>query len=67
MPRTLKDAQITTKAARERLAARHQPYWRAIEVGAAIGYRKGAMGGVWLARVADQTAGGGYRQQSLVS
>jgi integrase len=65
MPRTLKDAQLTTKAARERLAARHQPYWRAIEAGAAIGYRKGAMGGVWLVRVADPAAGGGYRQQAL--
>jgi integrase len=47
------------------LAVRHQPYWRAIEAGAAIGYRKGATGGVWLVRVADPTAGGGYRQPAL--
>jgi integrase len=65
MPRTLKDAQITTKAARERLAARHQPYWKSIDAGAAIGYRKGTTGGMWLARVVDPTAGGGYRQQVL--
>ncbi len=65
MPRTVNDAPLTTRAARERLAARHQPYWRAIEAGAAVGYRKGAMGGVWLVRVADPAAGGGYRQSAL--
>lgn len=46
MPRTVNDAPLTTRAARERLAARHQPYWRAIEAGAAMGYRKAAMGGM---------------------
>ncbi len=65
MPRTVNDALLTTRAARERLAVRHQPYWRAIEAGAAVGYRKGAMGGVWLVRVVDPTAGGGYRQSAL--
>src|SRR6478609_9264184 len=65
MPRTVNDAPLTTRAARDRLAVKHQPYWRAIEAGAAIGYRKGATGGVWLARVADPTAGGGYRQAVL--
>src|SRR5580693_5418624 len=65
MPRTVNDAPLTTRAARERLDVRHQPYWRAIEAGAAIGYRKGAMGGVWLVRVGDPTAGGGYRQAAL--
>lgn len=61
MPRTVNDAPLTTRAARERLAVRHKPYWRAIEAGAAIGYRKGTTCGVWLARIADPTAGGGYR------
>jgi integrase len=65
MPRTVNDAPLTTRAARERLAVRHQPYWRAIEAGAAMGYRKGAMGGVWMVRIADPTAGGGYRQAAL--
>lgn len=67
MPRSVSDAPLTTRAARERLARRHQPYWRAIEAGAAVGYRKGATGGVWLVRVADPTAGGGYRQAALGS
>ena len=65
MPRTAKDAPLTTRAARERLPARHRPYWRAIEAGAAVGYRKGAMGGVWLVRVVDPSVGGGYRQSAL--
>ncbi len=65
MPRAVNDAPLTTRAARDRLAVRHQPYWRAIEAGAALGYRKGTTGGVWLVRVGDPTAGGGYRQNTL--
>jgi integrase len=36
-----------------------------LEAGAALGYRKGSTAGVWLVRVADPSAGGGYRQESL--
>ncbi len=65
MPRSVADTPLTTRAARERLAARHQPYWRGMEAGAALGYRKGTTAGVWLVRIADSSAGGGYRQASL--
>ncbi len=65
MPRATEDAPLTTRAARERLAARHKPYWRGLAAGAAVGYRKGTTGGVWLVRVTDPTAGGGYRQSAL--
>jgi integrase len=65
MPRPVADTPLTTRAARERLAARHRPYWRGMGAGAALGYRKGATAGVWLVRVADPSAGGGYRQASL--
>jgi integrase len=65
MPRPVADAPITTRAARERLPERHQPYWRGLGAGAALGYRKGSTAGVWLVRVADPSAGGGYRQVSL--
>jgi integrase len=65
MPRSVADSPLTTRAARERLSARHQPYWRGMEAGAALGYRKGITAGVWLVRVADPSAGGGYRQGSL--
>lgn len=64
MARVVEDAPITTRAARDRLAQRHKPYWRAIEGGVGIGYRKGARGGVWLARIFDPAAGE-YVQHAL--
>ena len=51
MARTTADAPLTTRPARERLEPRHEPYWRAIEGGAALGYRKGVTGGMWLVRL----------------
>ena len=39
-----------TRSARGRLKARREPYWRSISDGLAIGYRKGAKGGTWIAR-----------------
>ena len=66
MPRSVAETPLTTRAARERLAVRHQPYWRGLGgAGAAVGYRKGSTGGVWLVRIADPAAGGGYRQKVL--
>src|ERR1700712_2775369 len=65
MPRSVADTLLATRAARDRLAERHQPYWRGMRAGAALGYRKGSTAGVWLVRVADPSAGGGYRQASL--
>ena len=63
MPRTVADTPMTTRAARGKLAVRPEPYWRAIEAGVALGYRKGSQGGAWLVRVAK--AGGGYREGKL--
>ena len=65
MPRSVKETPVTTRAARDRLAVRHQPYWRGLDAGAALGYRKGATAGAWLVRVVDPAAGGGYRQEVL--
>jgi hypothetical protein len=39
-----------TRSARGRLKARREPHWRSISDGLAIGYRKGAKGGTWIAR-----------------
>lgn len=50
MARTVKDARIDTRAARERLAAKEEPYWRLISEGAHLGYAKGKRGGRWVAR-----------------
>lgn len=50
MARTVRDTKLDTRAARDRLAARHEPYWRTLYEGAHLGYRKGKRGGSWLAR-----------------
>lgn len=50
MARTLQDAKLDTRAARLRLKKRREPYWRSISEGLAVGYRRGAKGGTWIAR-----------------
>ena len=62
MPRTVADTPMTTRAARERLEPRSEPYWKAIEAGVALGYRKGVQGGSWLVRLLDA---GRYREAKL--
>jgi len=62
MPRATADAPLTTRAARDRLTSRKEPYWRGIEGGIALGYRRGTQGGAWLARVLDA---GRYREERL--
>jgi integrase len=57
MPRTLRDASLETRAARGRLKARGKPYYRALEPGLHLGYRRPQAGaGKWLARhyIGDQ-------------
>jgi integrase len=63
MARTLDDQRISTRAARHALRASRKPYWRAIEAGVHLGYRKPkgqrgrpAMAGKWVLRqyVGDQ-------------
>ena len=62
MPRTTADSPLTTRAARGKLEPRSEPYWRGIEGGIALGYRRRAQGGTWLARVLDA---GRYREEKL--
>jgi integrase len=50
MARTLLDAKLDARAARLRLRKRREPYWRSLSEGLAVGYRKGAKGGTWIAR-----------------
>jgi integrase len=56
--RTIRDASLDTRAARSRLKARGKPYYRKIEEGAHLGYRKPkgrrdspAVAGKWVARL----------------
>ena len=50
MARTVRDANLETRTARLRLPIRPEPYWRGLEKGFALGYRRRGKGGTWLAR-----------------
>lgn len=50
MARTVRNPKIDTRSARVRLPARREPYWTVLSQGCALGYRKGAKGGTWIAR-----------------
>jgi integrase len=54
MARTVRNGKIDTRSARANLAARREPYWTVISAGCAIGYRRGANGGTWIARLRDE-------------
>ncbi len=63
MPRTVHDTRLETRAVRERLKLNHEPYWRSIDSGAHIGYRKGKRAGSWIARYRPD--GGRYSKRVL--
>ena len=48
MSQTLREAQLTTVAARRKLATGE--HWRRLDAGTHLGYRKGTRSGVWLVR-----------------
>lgn len=50
VPRIVRDARIETRSARSKLAPRGDPYWRALESGLHLGYRKGKVSGKWVVR-----------------
>src|SRR6476469_9239207 len=51
MPRKMRDAALETRTARSRLKVAHKPFFRLIEPGLHLGYRKLASGpGTWLVR-----------------
>jgi integrase len=51
MARTVRDARLETRTARLKLAARGKPYWKEIEVGCHVGYRRlRGKAGTWVAR-----------------
>ncbi len=65
MARTVRDARLDTRAARLRLGIRPEPYWRTLEKGLALGYRRRANGGTWLAR--RWAATGGYVEHKIAT
>jgi integrase len=50
MARTVRDANLETRTARGRLKPSGKPYYRAIDPGLHLGYRKGQAGGKWVMR-----------------
>src|SRR6516162_9722792 len=63
MARTVRDANLETRTARLRLPIRSEPYWRGLEKGLALGYRRRARGGTWLARRRDEA--GSYAEHRI--
>ena len=60
MTKILKEAAVTTRAARAKLES--GLYWRGVDPDVHLGYRKGRRGGIWLVRWRN---GAGYRQAKL--
>jgi integrase len=63
MARTVREAALATRSARLRLPPRAKPYWRVIEQGLHVGYRRRGTGGTWIAR--RRTERGVYRETKL--
>lgn len=63
MARTSKNPQVINRTVRAKLKSRRDPYWHFIAEGQHLGYRKGATGGTWIARL--YTTEQGRRFQSL--
>jgi hypothetical protein len=63
MARTVREVTLATRTARLRLAVSTKPYWRALEQGLHLGYRRRTNGGSWIAR--RRTGQGIYREGRL--
>lgn len=68
MPRRARDERLETRAARLALTPRREPYWRNIQEGRAVGYRRIAgKAGTWIARYYDANGERVRRYHSLGS
>lgn len=62
MPRKARDERLDTRTARLKLTERREPYWRSIQGGRALGYRRIAgKSGTWIARHYDAVTGRQHR------
>ena len=50
MSRTIREVNLSTRAARERLKPSGKPYYRSLDQGLHLGYRKGVRGAAWVIR-----------------
>jgi integrase len=55
MARTVRNPRLNTRSPRAKLGARREPYWTVISGGCALGYRRGANGGRWIAKFRDES------------
>ncbi len=53
MARTVRDTKLETRTARAKLAVRGKPYYKALDPGLHLGYRRGKRGGKWVVRWLD--------------
>ena len=51
MSRIVRDAKLESRSARSQLKVSGKPYYRALESGLHLGYRKGKKGGRWVVRL----------------
>ena len=63
MARRVRDRNLESRDARRKLPASGKPYWRAIDRGLHLGYRKGKESGVWVRR--RYLGGQTYRVESI--
>ncbi|MCT7375740.1 tyrosine-type recombinase/integrase [Chelativorans salis] len=68
MAKRVRDSNLESRAAREKLKARGKPYYKAIGPGLHVGYRKGKAGGRWVVRLYLGKQDGGkdcYRVETI--
>ena len=63
MARTVRDTALESRTARARLKPSGKPYYRSIDPGLHLGYRKGVAGGKWVMRW--YVAAGDYRLETV--
>jgi len=63
MARTVRDARLGSRTARAELVAQGKPYYRALDPGLHLGYRKSAAGGKWVVR--SYAGAGVYKVETI--
>jgi integrase len=57
MARNVRSGPLESRTSRSKLPSRNAPYWCVLSPSVALGYRKGARGRAWLARLHDDETG----------
>ena len=65
MARTIRNANLDTRAARRRLKPRARPYWQGLESGVHLGYLRKTGPGAWIARF--YVGGQRYEQERIAT